>query len=249
MRAMRILTALALAMLATSTAGEAEWVAAMKAVHAKGGTDKGSVSQIGDSITYTKAFLAPFAWEMAAGFETVAARVNRKQLNERKGPEHSNYSGWVAAQGLEKIAGILASQKPEIAVIMYGTNEVTKGVAPAEYEKNLGGIVDACLAAGCVPIISTIPPYPGKDDKAQAINVVVKKLAADKKIPLVDFYAAILERQPGTAWDGTLLGKGDVHPTGGKNLDFSADNLKVCGYALRNFVTLTVMKDVVEKCF
>jgi acyl-CoA thioesterase-1 len=249
MRAMRILSVLVLAILATVTAGEPAWVAAMKEVHAKGGSDKGSVSQIGDSITYTKAFLAPLAWEVPAGFEVVASRVNRKQLNERKGPDHGNYSGWTATQGLGKLPGILASQKPEIAVIMYGTNEVTKGVAPADYEKNLTAIVDACLAAGCVPIISTIPPYPGKDDKAQALNAVVKKLATDKKIPLVDFYAAVLDQQPGTGWDGTLLKKGDVHPTGGKNLDFSAENLKVCGYALRNQVTLQVMKDVIEKCF
>lgn len=231
------------------TAGEPEWVAAMKAVHARGGTTAGSVSQIGDSITYTKAFLAPVAWEAPAGFEVVTGRVDRKALNERKGGEHSNYSGWVAAQGLAKLPTVLAAQKPEIAVIMYGTNEVTKGVAPAEYEKNLAGIIDGCLAANCVPIISTIPPYPGKDEKAQAINAVVKKLAAERKVPLVDFYAAILERQPGTAWDGTLLGKGDVHPTGGKNLDFSEANLKVCGYALRNYVTLVAMKDVISKCF
>jgi lysophospholipase L1-like esterase len=132
---------------------------------------------------------------------------------------------------------------------MYGTNEVTKGVPLADYEKNLTGIVEACLAAGCVPIMSTIPPYPGKDEKAQEINAVVKKIAAGKKVPLVDFHTAILERQPGTAWDGTLLGKGDVHPSGGRNLDFSEANLKVCGYALRNYLTLQAMKDVIEKCF
>jgi len=65
----------------------------------------------------------------------------------------------------------------------------------------------------------------------------------------VDFYAEILARQPGTAWNGTLLGNGDVHPTGGKNLDFSEDNLKKCGYALRNYATLKAMKEVIEKCF
>jgi len=44
-------------------AGDADWVAAMKEVHAKNKAEKGSVSQIGDSITYTKAFLAGLAWK------------------------------------------------------------------------------------------------------------------------------------------------------------------------------------------
>jgi hypothetical protein len=234
---------------AAPPAAAGDWVAAMKAVHAKGEARKGSVSQIGDSITYTKAFLAPMTWEKPAGFESVAARVDAKLLNERKGPPHGNYSGWVAKQGLDAIGNVLAAEQPEIAVIMYGTNDVLKGVAPADYRRQLDGIVAACIEAGCVPIVSTIPPILNKDDRVAEFNAAVRAVAAERKIPLVDFHGAILARQPGVAWDGTLLGKGDVHPTGGKNLDFSAENLRVCGYALRNHATLQVMKDVIEKCF
>ena len=226
-----------------------DWVAAMKAVHAKGTARKGSVSQIGDSITYTKAFLAPMAWEKPAGFDAVAARIDAKLLNERKGPPHANYSGWVAQQGLDAIGAVLAAEQPEIAVVMYGTNDVRKGVTPADYRRQLDGIVAACLEAGCVPIVSTIPPMLNMDDRVAEFNAAVRTVAADRKIPLVDFHGEILARQPGTDWDGTLLGKGDVHPTGGKNLDFSADNLRVCGYALRNHATLKVMQEVIEKCF
>jgi len=226
-----------------------DWVDAMRAVHARGGWTKGSVSQIGDSITYTKAFLAPAAWEKPEDFPMAAERIDFRLINQRKGPEHGNYSGWTAGQGREKIAAVLAAEKPELAVIMYGTNEITKGVGLEEYEKNMAAIVDACLAAGCVPILSTIPPYPNRPGKAEAINEVVGKLARDRKLPLVDFHAAIIARRPGESWNGTLLGKNDVHPTGGKNLDFSDDNLKNCGYALRNYVTLQVMEEVVAKVF
>ncbi len=226
-----------------------EWVDAMRAVHVRGGWTKGSVSQIGDSITYTKAFLAPAAWEKPEGFPAVAERIDFRLINQRKGPEFGNYSGWTAGQGREKVAAVLAAEKPELAVIMYGTNEITKGVSLEEYEKNMAAIIDACLAAGCVPILSTIPPYPNRPGKAEAINEVVGKLARDRKLPLVDFHAAIVARRPGDSWNGTLLGKNDVHPTGGKNLDFSDDNLKNCGYALRNYVTLQVMEEVVAKVF
>jgi lysophospholipase L1-like esterase len=226
-------------------------IAAMKQVHAKGTGQKGSVSQIGDSITYTKAFMAGMAWGEVKDpeFKPLTSRVNGKHFNDRKGADHCNYSGWTAADGLGKIKAVLAAEKPELAVIMYGTNDVNKGVAPAAYEKSLGGIVDACLEAGCVPVISTIPPILNKDDKVAALNAVVKKIVAEKKIPLVDFHAEILARQPGTAWNGTILGNNDVHPTGGKNFDFSEANLKVCGYALRNFLTCKALNEVVAKVF
>jgi len=226
------------------------WVAAMKAVHAAGGSEKGSVSQIGDSITYTKAFLAGLAWGELKGAEwkTLTDRVNGKLFNERKGPEHCNYSGWTAADGLGKIKGVLAAEKPEIAVVMYGTNDVGKNVSLVEYEKNMTALLNACLAAGCIPLVSTIPPIMNKDAKVAEFNAVIKKIAAAKQIPLVDFNAEILARQPGTAWNGTLLGKDDVHPSGGKNFDFSDANLKVCGYALRNYLVCKSMKTIVESC-
>ena len=91
-----------------------------------------------------------------------------------------------------------------------------KGVTPADYRRQLDGIVAACLEAGCVPIVSTIPPMLNMDDRVAEFNAAVRTVAADRKIPLVDF---------------------------------SADNLRVCGYALRNHATLKVMQDVIEKCF
>ena len=231
-------------------AAEEPWFAAMKAVHAKGLAQPGSVAQIGDSITYSKAFLAGLAWGEVKGPEwEVLKRLTVKDFNERKGAEHANYSGWTAADGLAKVPAVLAAEKPAIAVIMYGTNDVRKQVTPADYEKNLTAIIDLCLKAGCIPIISTIPPQVGQDAPVQAFNAAIKKVAAEAKIPIIDFHAEILSRQPGTAWNGTLLGKDDVHPSGGANFDFSESNLKSCGYALRNYLTCRALKQVMERCF
>jgi lysophospholipase L1-like esterase len=230
-------------------AGEGDWIPAMKEIHAKKLAARGSVAQIGDSITFSKAFLAGMAWGEVKGPEWDALkRIDGKLLNERKGAEHGNYSGWTSAEGLKQLPSVLEKEKPEIAVVMYGTNDARKNVSAAEYEKNMAAIVDACLAKGCIPIVSTIPPILNSAATVDAYNAVVKKIAAARRVPLIDFYAAILERQPGTAWDGTLLGKGDVHPSGGKNFDFSPENLRQCGYALRNYLTCLKLKDVVEHC-
>lgn len=246
----RMSVALVMAGVLGLPAADEPWIAAMKAVHAKGTAQPSSVSQIGDSITYSKAFLAGIAWGEAKGSEwDVLKRLTVKDFHERKGADHGNYSGWTAADGLAKVPAVLAAEKPAIAVIMYGTNDVRKQVTPADYERNLKAIVELCLKAGCIPIISTIPPQLGQDAAVQAFNVVIKKVAAETKIPLVDFHAEILKRQPGTAWNGTLLGKDDVHPSGGANFDFSESNLNMCGYALRNHLTCRALKQVLEKCY
>ena len=246
----RMSVALAMVCTLALPAADEPWVAAMKAIHAKGTAQPGSVSQIGDSITYSKAFLAGIAWGEAKGPEwDVLKRLTVKDFNERKGAEHANYSGWTAADGLAKVPAVLAAEKPAIAVIMYGTNDLRKQATAADYEQKLKAIVDLCLKAGCIPIISTIPPQLGQDASVQSFNATIKKIAAEAKIPLVDFHAEILIRQPGTAWNGTLLGKDDVHPSGGANFDFSESNLKVCGYALRNYLTCRALKQVLENCY
>jgi lysophospholipase L1-like esterase len=243
-------SALALALGLALSAAEEPWVAAMRAVHAHSAALPGSVSQIGDSITYSKAFLAGVAWGEATGPQWEALkRLTLKDFNERKGQEHANFSGWTAADGLARVPAVLAAERPAMAVIMFGTNDVRKQVAVADYAVNLRAIVDLCLRAGCIPIVSTIPPQLGQEAQVQAFNEVVRRLAVEARIPLVDFHAAILARRPGTTWDGTLLGKGDVHPSGGAGFDFSEANLTACGYALRNYLTCQALKQVIERCY
>ena len=69
-------------------------------------------------------------------------------------------------------------------------------------------------------------------------------VAAEKKIPLADFHAECLHLRPRKSWDGTLISKDGVHPSGGKNNVYSEDNLKECGYALRNWVNFLVYRQL-----
>lgn len=238
-----------LAPLASAVAAEPDWAEAMQKVHSREGWQRGSVSQIGDSITYTKAFLAPLAWESPEDFPAVAKRVDRRLLNERKGPQHGNYSGWTVAQGRAALPKVLEQERPEIAIVMFGVNDLRKGVSLESFQRDLAFVVDACCQAGCVPILSTISPVVNKEEETAAFNRAIRKIAQEKRVPLVDFHAAILARRPNGSWNGTLLGKNDVHPTGGKNLDFTEENLRACGYALRNFVTLQTMERVIKQAF
>ena len=76
------------------------------------------------------------------------------------------------------------------------------------------------------------------------VNAIVKDIAKKHKIPLVDYCAAILKLQPGDAWDGTLISKDGVHPSGGKTQIYSPENLKTCGYALRNWLNFRAVRQL-----
>ncbi len=42
----------------------------------------------------------------------------------------------------------------------------------------------------------------------------------------------------------TIVGDDGVHPRGGKTNDDTEDNMSVCGYALRNWVNLLVVREI-----
>ena len=69
-------------------------------------------------------------------------------------------------------------------------------------------------------------------------------MALKYRVPLVDYHAAILERRPGRSWDGTLISKDGVHPTAGKTHVYSEENLRVSGYALRNWVNFLMYRRI-----
>ena len=52
------------------------------------------------------------------------------------------------------------------------------------------------------------------------------------------------KRQPGDAWDKTLICDDGVHPSGGDGGNFSEENLKVSGYALRTWVNFLAVREL-----
>ncbi len=229
------------------------WVDSMRKAHAKFKGKAGRVAQLGDSITYSMAFWSPLGWSDPTSFLTDDG-LPKHPKNKRwrdwvvgtrdKGSKFGNYSGWRVGNALKAIDEVIRRDQPEVAIVMLGTNDIAGGKVPQGYEAGLEQIVDKCLAVGCVPILNTIPPRRDREEVVHAANAIIRKLTARKKIPLADFHAAIVERRPGNSWDGTLISKDGVHPSGGKTQDYSPENLKTCGYALRNWVNFLALRQV-----
>lgn len=124
--------------------------------------------------------------------------------------------GYNSAELLEMLPVVLDA-KPKLVVVMIGTNDVVwtkKLLTPEQTAENLRKIADTVAASGAKVVLCTIPPCieavvgrrekmdaattAGLNAKVQAINAHIRSIAAEKKIPLADFY---------TLFTGDLAGK------------------------------------------
>ncbi|MDV6034079.1 MAG: hypothetical protein F9B45_29095 [Phycisphaera sp. RhM] len=229
-------------------------LAAMRQVHERFDGQSGYVAQFGDSITHSMAFWTPIGWDEPQRYLTHDDGLPNRPKKMRwrdyvkgtrdKGPEHGNYSGWRVGQVLKAVDNVLEKQKPEAAIIMVGTNDISGGRVPEGYRAGLEEVVRRCMAAHCVPILNTIAPRRGHDEAVDDANKIIRAIARQQQIPLADFHAECLRVRPGHSWDGTIISVDGVHPSGGASNNYSDENLKHCGYALRNWVNFLVYRQL-----
>jgi len=226
----------------------------MREVHAGFKGQKGYVAQFGDSITYSMAFWSVMSWSDPAEYLKDDDGMPKSPKSGRwrdliqgardKGQKFANYSRWTVSDLLKSVDDVLAREKPEVAIIMIGTNDISGGKVPDDYRAGLEKVISKCLDAHCIPLLNTIPPRRDREKAVGAANAIIREVATAKKIPLVDFHAECLRLRPGNSWDGTIISKDGVHPSGGKSNVYDEANLKNCGYALRNWVNFLVYRQV-----
>jgi hypothetical protein len=243
----------------------------MKAVHAKFTGKKGTFAQLGDSITVTLAYWTPLLYERKnldaeaqKDFDLVNRTMQKACWRDWKGPKFGSDGGQTIRWAAKNVDQWLKDLNPETALIMFGTNDLN-GVPPAEYEKLMREVVGKCLANGTVVILSTIPPRSGKLEQSKELAEIVRKIARESKVPVIDYYGEVLKRRP-TDWDGsaaafkdpndkdvynvpTLISRDGVHPSAPKAFanDYSADALSHHGYGLRGYLTLRAYADVIRR--
>ncbi len=232
-------------------------LAAMEKVHSGFKGNSGFVAQFGDSITHSMAFWSVMDWADPDKFLTeddglpkVPEKAPWKKIIKGargKGPNFANQSGWTTAQLVKAVGPVIEREKPEVAIIMIGTNDIRQGKVPDSYRADLESIVSACLSAHCIPVLNTIPPRAGREEQTNELNLIVREVASEKNLPLVDYHAHIMKLRPGTTWQKTLISADGVHPTGGKSQDYSPENLKSCGYALRNWINFQAYRQLYFK--
>lgn len=244
-----------------------DWIGAMKRVHAKFHGQAGTFAQFGDSITVSRAFWFTMRHNRknaSPEMEKAFKRVNEYMLEDcwdRKGPEYGNQGRMTIRWAHQNVDTWLKKLNPEVAVIMFGTNDLN-GLELEEYTTKTHQVVRKCLDNGTVVILSTIPPRHRRAEKAAQFADAVREIAHELKVPLVDYHAEILKRRPDD-WDGalekfsqykgydvpTLIARDGVHPSNPKQYsgDYSAEALRHNGFSLRNYGVLMEYAEVIDR--
>ncbi len=154
--------------------------------------------------------------------------------------------GWSAGAVLGDPPTRLADEydaiNPMFALIMFGTNDIQLGDLD-RYGENLLEIADASIAAGVIPILSSIMPRdddPAADTEVAHYNAVVRGVAQSRQVPFID-----LHRELAPLADHGL-GPDGIHPS-----VYRPDGLtRACvfddqglahGYNLRNLLSIQTL--------
>jgi hypothetical protein len=232
---------------------------AMRALADRGagaGLQPDAVAKVGDSITASPAFLGGLteaglhdagyraltetlplsdgAWRLPGGSAGTSAFA-RESL--------AAGAGWSVADAIEggeesPLAREIAALRPAVAVVMFGTNDLTH-VPLASFEERLDRLLGELDRRGVVALLSTIPERRDSREfgaRVPSFNRAIRALALAHNLPLVDYHAAMA-----TLPDAGLSADGihpSVCPRGPAVL--SADCLRY-GYNLRNLLTLEAL--------
>lgn len=246
---------------------QSQWCVAMRKVHGKFTGQKGTFAQFGDSITHSMAFLATLRYshrnmppQMSRAFKIVQGYM-RKECWSWKGQQFGNYGGKTVQWALEHVDEWLKRLNPEVAWVMFGTNDLTR-VDEERYRAQLRKLVKRILDNGTIVILGAIPPRHGFEGKSAEFAKIARKVAKELKVPFVDFHSEILKRRPND-WDGklekfnaykgydvpTLIARDGVHPSHSKKYrgDYSQEALNCCGFSLLNYLVVLKYAEVIEK--
>jgi len=128
---------------------------------------------------------------------------------------NAGISGHTTINALARIDKDVISKKPDLVVIMFGMNDVTR-VEIDDFEKNLRSIARKCLDTGAAVILCTpnsVYENPGRpNSKLAAYSDRVITIGDDLKIPVVDFFKdwSELHQKDPISW--MLLMSETIHP-------------------------------------
>jgi hypothetical protein len=131
--------------------------------------------------------------------------------------------------------------RPSVALIMFGTNDLTEFTA-VQFRRDLARVTRLVAGAGTIPVLSTIPPRPRWpfSRRVARFNAEIAALAENRALPLWNYWRQMVE--PGVPDLG--LGDDGVHPSAlcppCTAIDFRPEGLRQ-GYALRNLGALRVL--------
>lgn len=183
-----------------------------------------SVGAIGDSITQKNQLLFDLSINTAAQCYAKTDRTWQPQCWLLYGAMRSNnrwfawdfnpgYSGGTTAQILSSVLPCFLGYPnglPDACIVLGGTNDVTS-VPTATSLSNLKSIYTTLIANNVCPVAMTIPPRSTSMPATLKLNLGIKQLAREMKIPFIDIYGSLLDPTNGQMLANLSID--GVHPT------------------------------------
>jgi lysophospholipase L1-like esterase len=172
-----------------------------------GPNDVGVVVAFGDSITMGNVCAcAPYPARLAGlvGKVVVNAGIN----------------GTTAREGVNRIQGVIAANRPGFMLILYGVNDGIHGQSTDGTLAALRKMVAICRESQVVPVLGTYPVPFGSHgvfaDRTVALNLGIRALAKELRVPCVDLekeFAGGRDPVTGrTETDRALMNADGLHP-------------------------------------
>lgn len=241
--------------------------ASMRAIFQRGqklGNRAPVFSKVGDSLTVATYVLYPFGWGrynlgvyagLQPSIDFFASAIARGADSSFSNTSLSADNGWTSADVLDPArANPSICQpgesplrceyrvvRPAIALILLGTNDVSK-LDAARYRVNMTQIVTQSLELGVIPVLSTVPPRLQFEGECNVYNAILGEIAAQYTVPISD-YGAAMRALPnyGLSSDGVHPSWPDGDPAIAAS--FTPVHLQ-SGYTMRNLMLIQALDGV-----
>lgn len=208
-------------------------------------------AKVGDSITRSAKFLTCLADADVGALDpelrTTWAGLRASPFDSLRRESACAENGWSSWQPLAGRVPPLTRELGEVqglfAFVMLGTNDIETSRVTT-FARRFTKLVDATLAHGSVPLVSTIPERRDRELsrlKVPRFNAAIRAVAQSRRIPLVDLHHALA----GLPNEG--LSSDGIHPSvlrvAGRvrACDFGIEGLRH-GFNVRNWVSLQALR-------
>jgi len=207
-------------------------------------------SKVGDSITRSAKFLTCLAHvdpdQLGGELQKTLMGLRAASFDSLSRESSCAENGWSAWQPLAgqppPLLRELSEARGLFTFILLGTNDIETSRVTT-FARRLTKLIDATLAQGSVPLLSTIPERHDRELsrlKVPRFNLAIRAIAQARRVPLIDLHHALSGLpNEGLASDG-------IHPSvfsaAGKvrACDFSPEGMRQ-GFNVRNWISLQAL--------
>lgn len=159
-----------------------------------------TIVAIGDSLTYGFPLSPDYSW-----VAIVSRKLNNRIVNQ-------GVCGETTRDMLRRFARDVIRLKPSQVIVTGGSNDAFAGVAADDVGRNVGAMIKIALENGITPIIGLAPPlsYWPEETLLSEYREIMRRLAAQYNLQVIDFYTAMLDADGGGLKAG--LHSDGVHP-------------------------------------